>query len=387
MKSKWRTTLIFSVTAALLSLCMLFTFRITMTTYVSSNAQEIISGTEKVVRGAKAASDDNNRLYGEIIYLEDDFSKSSWATDHDWNISSNYLENHDKELNRIVKWAKRHAHRDKLTFASIGGSHYYLKLEKVDGQLLIIFADVSPEYRLISYISLVLWVVLFISLLVAGAVGLILGRYQERDSQKQKEFFENASHDLKTPLMVIQGYADGVASGLMPADRANQAILKETEKMTKLVNEILHLSRLESGALKLQKTSFSLQELLDNCLYHIDYPAQEKGIAIEQDIVDTMVVGDPQQLERALSNILDNSLRYAQSKITLQANPKEIIIANDGRLLTSDEGKHLFDRFYTGKGGLSGIGLALTQEIIRQHGWKIKAYNQDEQVVFYIKLK
>ena len=82
--------------------------------------------------------------------------------------------------------------------------------------------------------------------------------------------------------------------------------------MTKLVNEILHLSRLESGALKLQKTSFSLQELLDNCLYHIDYPAQEKGIAIEQDIVDTMVVGDPQQLERALSNILDNSLRQSK---------------------------------------------------------------------------
>ncbi|WP_394404916.1 sensor histidine kinase [Streptococcus sp. 20-1249] len=211
-----------------------------------------------------------------------------------------------------------------------------------------------------------------------------MGSRLEKDQQKQKEFFENASHELKTPLMVIQGYADGLLQNLVAPKSASSAILRETTKIANLVDEILHLSRLENGSLKVEKINLSLEEFLENILYQSQFQAKKQGLDLTIDVSDYQISANPQLLERAITNIVANSLRYAKTSIAVQADQQQIVIENDGPLLSADDLQHTFDRFYTGKNGQSGIGMALTKEIIEQHGWKITAQNIENGVQFRI---
>ena len=246
------------------------------------------------------------------------------------------------------------------------------------------YVNVSSEEQLIRTVSISLYIIMAVCLAGACLAGLFLGKKIETDQNRQKQFFENASHELKTPLMSIQGYAEGLQAGITDPDKATKVILSETDKMTGLVNDILSISRLESGAYKLRKEPVYMPEFLSECLTSMEAAIMERRIRVGFDVSQVPLEADRVQLEKAVRNILTNAIRYARSEIRILYDGKRLVIWDDGTPISEESLKHLFERFYTGQNGNTGIGMSLTKEIVEQHGWKIKAENTAAGAQFVI---
>ena len=185
--------------------------------------------------------------------------------------------------------------------------------------------------------------------------------------------------------MSIQGYAEGLQAGVISEpEKATKVILNETDKMTGLVNDILSISRLESGAYKIKKEPVFMQEFLSECLTSMEAAIYEKHLRVSFDVAPTAIEADRVQLEKAVRNILSNAIRYAKSEIRILFDGKKLVIWDDGTPISEESLKHLFERFYTGQNGNTGIGMSLTKEIVEQHGWKIKAENTQTGAQFII---
>lgn len=206
----------------------------------------------------------------------------------------------------------------------------------------------------------------------------------------QKQFFQNASHELRTPLMSIQGYTEGLKYGVMKdKDKTYDIILKETEKMTSLVNEILYLTKFEYA--KPNFTSVKIEDILNTCINSFIHQIKQKGLALEIDVEDDLTVFvDEVMLERAISNLISNAVRYAQTKLAIIAKKREdgiyFHIIDDGKGISEKDRPHLFERFYKGEGGNFGIGLSLAKELIEKNGGKLYLADQTDQTefVFYL---
>ncbi|WP_082326134.1 sensor histidine kinase [Streptococcus sp. X13SY08] len=373
------------MTAILVSLLGLFIFRVTMRNYIANQAELAIEASQVIYSGENLdQGEEESRLFAEVLELNTDYSLPDIPSSED-NVGRTGLSYYYYEdQQRLVQWASKNRGLNNFSQTKIGEKYYFVKLVNVHKQLLLLYVDASSEDKLVQKISFILLVSLAISLIGVGLFGLHMGSRLEKDQQKQKEFFENASHELKTPLMVIQGYADGLSQRLIPPSTASSVILQESNKTANLVDEILHLSRLENGSLKVEKIEFSLTDFLENLLYQTEFRMKKRGIRLETNISEATISANPQLLERAISNILSNSLRYAKTYIQIEADSHHIMIENDGPLLSSEDLSRTFDRFYIGKQGQSGIGMALTKEIIQQHGWKISAQNTENSVQFII---
>ena len=188
-----------------------------------------------------------------------------------------------------------------------------------------------------------------------------------------RSFFQNASHELKTPLMAIQGYAEGIQAGVMDAGGAAEVILEESDRMTELVEELLDISKIDMGRQQLALSETDIRELLYDSIRAVEPPAAASGITIAPDFPEEpiMVKCDDTQMRRAVTNILTNGLRYAHSQLCLTCRTDKrhvtIRIQDDGDGIAEGDLPHIFERFYMGKSGKSGIGLALTREIGRAH--------------------
>lgn len=215
----------------------------------------------------------------------------------------------------------------------------------------------------------------------------MLQRIQESE-QLQKQFFQNASHELRTPLMSIQGYAEGLKYNIMKnPENSCDIILKESKRMSDLVDEILFLSKFE--ARELEKEEISIEDILYSCGNQVYIKNQHKNLKILWEIPKGLIIyGDETMLQRAFSNILSNALRYAKTEIRIivLVEDKNIVvhIIDDGEGISSKELPHIFERFYKGKGGNFGIGLSMAKYIIEKHGGKILVSSQKSCTDFSI---
>ena len=210
--------------------------------------------------------------------------------------------------------------------------------------------------------------------------------------QSRQEFVSNVSHELKTPLMAIQGYAEGIQAGVMDTGSAAEVILKESDRMTELVEELLDISKIDMGRQQLALSEMDIRELLYDSIRAVESAAAASGITIAPDFSEEpiMVKCDDTQMRRAVTNILTNGLRYARSelRLTCRADRRQVTIRiqDDGDGIAEADLPHIFDRFYMGRSGKSGIGLALTREIIHLHKGTIRARNGDTGAVFEISI-
>lgn len=211
--------------------------------------------------------------------------------------------------------------------------------------------------------------------------------------ERQKQFFQNASHELRTPLMSIQGYAESIVHEL--SENPHQAALviyEESQRMKELVNEILLLSRLDSQLLPLSLETLSLTDLIYDITWALKAESQKRHITFEHNFDNDYVVVNANEdyLKTALSNIMTNALRYAKSRIVIRVDssirPIELAITNDGEAIDSRDLPHIFERFYKGKGGQTGIGLALTKEIIEKHFGSVSVTSTEKETTFLVKL-
>ena len=256
----------------------------------------------------------------------------------------------------------------------------------------IMYIDIGPITRYIVTLNWMFFGVLLAISSVMCLLGVRFGRDIEKEAERQQTFFQNASHELKTPLMAIQGYAEGIQAGVMDTASAAEVILEESDRMTELVEELLDISKIDMGRQPLTLSETDIRELLYDSIRAVEPAAAASGITIAPDFPEEpiMVKCDDTQIRRAVTNILTNGLRYARSELCLTCRPDKrnviIQIQDDGDGIAEGDLPHIFERFYMGKSGKSGIGLALTKEIIHVHKGTIRAYNGDSGAVFEIML-
>ena len=255
----------------------------------------------------------------------------------------------------------------------------------------IMYIDIGPITRYIVTLNWVFFAVLLAISSVMCLLGFRFGRDIEKEAERQQTFFQNASHELKTPLMAIQGYAEGIQAGVMDTGGAADVILEESDRMTELVEELLDISKIDMGRQRLTLSETDIRELLYDGIRAVE-PIAAGGITIVPDFPEepVMVSCDDTQLRRAVTNILSNGVRYARSelRLTCRADKRHVTIRiqDDGDGIAEEDLPHIFDRFYMGRSGKSGIGLALTKEIIHLHKGTIRAYNGDGGAVFEISI-
>ncbi len=256
----------------------------------------------------------------------------------------------------------------------------------------IMYIDIGPITRYIVTLNWAFFAVLLAISSVMCLLGFRFGRDIEKEAEQQQTFFQNASHELKTPLMAIQGYAEGIQAGVMDTGSAAEVILEESDRMTELVEELLDISKIDMGRQQLALSEMDIRELLYDSIRAVESAAAASGITIAPDFSEEpiMVKCDDTQMRRAVTNILTNGLRYARSelRLTCRADRRQVTIRiqDDGDGIAEADLPHIFERFYMGRSGKSGIGLALTREIIHLHKGTIRARNGDTGAVFEISI-
>ena len=333
--------------------------------------------------------EEGNFFTPSIVFLEldDGYRPNTWNRDS-YHLEKKLLEycaGRDIALNQCYTFKTDKHH---LIFMSV-------QEEQDDWEkpyAYIMYIDIGPITRYIVTLNWAFFAVLLAISSVMCLLGFRFGRDIEKEAERQQTFFQNASHELKTPLMAIQGYAEGIQAGVMDAGGAAEVILAESDRMTELVDELLDISKIDMGQQPLTLSEMDVRELLYDSMRAVEPIAAGGGITITPDFPETpvMVSCDDTRLRRAVTNILSNGVRYARSQLRLTCRTDKrhvmIQIQDDGDGIAEADLPHIFDRFYMGKSGKSGIGLALTKEIIHLHKGTIRAYNGDGGAVFEISI-
>lgn len=208
----------------------------------------------------------------------------------------------------------------------------------------------------------------------------------------QRHFVQNISHELKTPIMAIRGYTQGLIEGVFQGDQAQkglQIIMEESKRLEHVVEQLLYLTKIESVEDMLEITPLPLSEMffyLQQRL-HVLNPQIHWDIAIPS---DCKVEGDGEKLSTAFVNILENQLRYAARLLKIEAvtiqDHIQIVISNDGPPIDEALLPNLFQRFRKGKNGKYGLGLAIARAVVEAHNGTIQASNSALGVSFTIHL-
>ena len=201
-----------------------------------------------------------------------------------------------------------------------------------------------------------------------------------RSEEEKRQFFQNASHDLKTPLASITGYSQGIVSNVIKDhQKAASIILSESLRMTDLVESILSLSKMDSHTFDLHPTDLEVMEFLDECVDIMSTIRKDCVIHLEAER-PLMIRTDPELLKRVIQNILSNCLRYAEHEILIRmstdGNSLILLIQDDGPGFLEKDLPHIFERFYKGNGGKNGIGLSIVWTGIHYLGGSITAGNR-----------
>jgi signal transduction histidine kinase len=201
----------------------------------------------------------------------------------------------------------------------------------------------------------------------------------------QQGFLQNTSHELKTPLMSIQGYAEAIKDRIIEGPEMEEGldiIIEQTQRLKGIVEELIYLTRMESSEEKLVVSLTNLNELVYSVCQGVKLLAEEKQINIEIEVNPQInILCDREKLHRALLNLLSNGMRYADANIHIsvvrESNRIRLMVEDDGCGFKVNEETKVFDRFYKGERGNTGLGLSIVKATVEAHGGKIKAYNSE----------
>lgn len=257
-----------------------------------------------------------------------------------------------------------------------------------EDERLILYTDVSYSVHALHSSLVIMALGAALSVLLLFFISRRLLILLEKKDNGMRNFFANASHELKTPLMAIRGNVDGIRSGYVEPEKAYDVIEKETERMSALIGSILDLSKLDSGAVHMEVTMNDVREILYDAAGIILPEADKRGIQVNIEAAEPLFMEcDERMIFSTFSNILTNALRYAEREISVRIEKQDKIIIrfiNDGVPISDEEIAHIFDRFYKGDKGQTGLGMALAQEYVNLHGGEISAVARDNRTEFVI---
>ncbi|WP_047981016.1 sensor histidine kinase [Ornithinibacillus contaminans] len=201
----------------------------------------------------------------------------------------------------------------------------------------------------------------------------------QRYINTQQTFFQNASHELKTPLMTIQGYAEGMKDKVFDEqdeEKGLEVMVSEVNRLKKIINEMILLAKLESEEVSYKQDKIDVSSLIDKVMERALPLATEKNITLHHQVEkDTYLLGDEERLLRALLNLTFNGLRHATSEIILTVYKQQdhiiLKVEDDGEGIAEELMPHIFHRFVKGKNGETGLGLAIARAIVEQSDGKI----------------
>lgn len=235
----------------------------------------------------------------------------------------------------------------------------------------------------------------FVALILFFGISVLIARWTtnpiEKSWTKQREFVADASHELKTPLTVIDANIDVVLNNkdktIESQDKWLRNIKEETSSMSALVNDLLNIAKSDAGKTKFEPCEFNLSDTVENLVLGFELIAFEKGKTLSSDIAENInYVGDKDSIKQLIKILLDNAVKYSAEHgnifVELKKTEKHkiyLVVSNDGELIGEEDRKRIFERFYrTDKSrarvtGGSGLGLSIAKDIVEQHKGTIKA--------------
>ncbi|HEY47985.1 MAG: hypothetical protein AMJ88_08715 [Anaerolineae bacterium SM23_ 63] len=216
-------------------------------------------------------------------------------------------------------------------------------------------------------------------------------RRVQASHQAQRDFVANVSHELKTPLTSIQGFAqailDGTAQKAEEQQRAAQVIYEESNRLRRLVEDLLDLARIDAGQVSFERRPLDLAALLEGIVERLVVGAVEEGVRIENRLPELpTLIGDGDRMAQVFTNLIDNAVKHTNkgASVILQGEIEggwvSIHVDDSGPGIPPDELSRIFERFYRldkartgGRERGVGLGLAISREIVQAHGGRLVA--------------
>lgn len=203
----------------------------------------------------------------------------------------------------------------------------------------------------------------------------------QNEKQKQ-EIIQGVSHDLKTPIAVIQSYAEALQDGMTNQSETVDIILKECKRLNKKVTKLLHITRLGYvNANNLKSSDIRIDEIIKELIKHYKFQTNA-DIILNLDKITFS--GDRESWLIVIQNIMDNVIRYAKNKIVIELKDKELTIYNDGKPIDEDKLSSIFIAYKKTKDGNFGLGLSIVKSTVEIFGYNIIAENLNDGVIFKI---
>lgn len=226
---------------------------------------------------------------------------------------------------------------------------------------------------------------------------------QEKSEKMTKQFIANVSHDFKTPLTLIMSYSEALTD-MEDIDEATKKeylniIINEGRKMSEFVQELLKLSKLEGGIIKLEKSNFSINEIIEGTINKNSIIAKEKNISVEKNISDNSIVyADYFRIEQVFQNLYENAVKYCdfggmvRVSTSVNLNKCRVSIFNTGIKIPEEDIENIFISFYRADKsrknmGSYGLGLAIVKVTLDMHNEKYGVKNSDNGVEFWFEVE
>lgn len=229
----------------------------------------------------------------------------------------------------------------------------------------------------------------------------------EQSEQRRSDFISNVSHELKTPMTSISGFADGILDGTIPPEKQRgylETISSETKRLNRLVRRMLDVSRMQSaGPAEMRKKSFDAGELLLETLLVFEKKIEEKGLDVDIQLPEDPIItlGERDAINQVIYNLLENAVKFSTPGSTLgvslfkQEDKAYISVKNHGETISQEDLARIFDRFHKTDRSRSqdrdgvGLGLYIVKTIIGSHGEDISVTSRDgiTEFVFSLTIK
>ncbi len=217
----------------------------------------------------------------------------------------------------------------------------------------------------------------------------------DEENNRKNTIYENVAHDLRTPLVSILGYADGLKNGIIKdKNKACDIILRTGNQLKEMIENILVLSRFDNDTYKSNKEEIDLIDLINEQVEMVKAIDESKKVMFENDLADSGVIfSDRKLIIRIVQNLLSNAIKYAKEKVIIKLSnvtgktAYKIIVADDGEGIDENNIENIFTRYYKGVDGHFGIGLAAVKSSLDYLGGSIDVKsNKGEGTRFIIEI-
>lgn len=286
---------------------------------------------------------------------------------------------------------------------SVDGISYRYEMRDKDSGKAIVLLDRTNEVSTMTRLLVILAGIFALSLVVLFLLSVLLSKWAvtpiEDAWNRQRVFFSNASHELKTPLAVISANLDVITSN--PDETVAEQgkwfgyIRSEANKMSRLINEMLYIAREERTDSKTVMAELDLSEAAEGACLAMEAVAFEKGKTLITDIEPNVTVkGDKESLTRTINILIDNAVSHSSehSEITVRLKKSrgkaKLTVENQGKPIPKEDLQRIFDRYYRTDASRSrdtggfGLGLAIAKTVAEKHGGSITAESDENRTVF-----